>query len=188
MIFYQCIGHKYIRANLIAPSDIFLIAFNILNFFQMLPLFDFNQFGTQHFHGNFPVLVLAPLILTGHNHAGGNMGNPDRRFGFIDMLATSPTGTIGINFQIFFPDLHSRIVIYFRHNLQRGKRGMPPARCVKGRYPDHSMNPRLRFEITVGIHSFYQYRGAFHACFLSVEDIENFHFKPMPFRPAGIHP
>ncbi len=100
---------------MIAPANVLLVSLNILDFFQMLSLLDFNQLRAQHLHSNLPVLVLASLILTGNDYTGWNMGNSDGGFGFIDMLAAGSAGPVGIDLQVLFPNLYCGIVVDFRH-------------------------------------------------------------------------
>ena len=112
---------------MVSPRDLGLVAFDILNFFVMLPLLDFKQLGFQHFHRGLAVLVLAALVLAGDHYSGGYVGDTDRRFGLVDMLAACPARPEGVNLQILRADFHPNRVVDFGNHLNGRERGVPPA-------------------------------------------------------------
>ena len=53
--------------------------------------------GSQHVPGGRPVLVLRALGLAGDDDAGGNVGDPHRRFSLVDVLSAGAGGAIGVD-------------------------------------------------------------------------------------------
>ena len=65
------IWHEHIAAYLAAPGYLFLHAFNIAYFVQMLALFYLVQLCGQHLHAHVAVLELAALVLAAQHNARG---------------------------------------------------------------------------------------------------------------------
>jgi hypothetical protein len=66
----------------------------------------FGQFGSEHLHGFGLVLMLAPLVLTGHHDPRRKVGQPDSRIGLVDMLTARTGGTVGVDTEVLLIDLH----------------------------------------------------------------------------------
>ena len=110
VVFYQCIRHKYVAADLAAPSNGVLYALDVADFIQMLTLFNLYQLGSKHFHTHFAVLQLAALVLAVYHNTGGLVDKAHGAAGFIDMLAACAGRAVYFHFNIGGVDVHTHII------------------------------------------------------------------------------
>ena len=82
VILNHSVGHKYIGADLAAPSDYVLNALDVFYLIKVLLGLDLNQLGTKHLHTVVAVLELASFSLAGNNDTGGNVGESYSTGGF----------------------------------------------------------------------------------------------------------
>ena len=188
MVFYHGIGHEHIGADLAAPGDLLLFAFDIGDLLQVFPLFDLHQFGHQHFHGHFAVLVLAALHLAGNHNAGGDVDQPHRRGGLIDLLAAGAAGPVHFHFDVLRGDLHGIVQLHLGHHFQGSKGGLTSARCVKGGNTHQPVDTRLALQVAVGVFALHHNGSTFQASLIPVQIVQGFHLVAVALRPAVIHP
>ena len=124
MVLYHRVRHKYIGSDLASPGYFFLVAFNVFYLFKVFPFLYLNKLGFKHSHGNLTVLVLRTLYLAGNDDSCWNMRQTHCRGGLVNFLPAGAGGSVNVHFNILFTDLHIHVIINFRHNLQRGKRGV----------------------------------------------------------------
>ena len=96
MVLHHRIGLEDVRPNLRTPGYLRKVPFDFLQIFLVLLLRKIHQFGHQYLHGDFTILVLASLILTGDDDVGRNVGDTDGRIGFVDVLAAGPAAAVGV--------------------------------------------------------------------------------------------
>src|SRR5690606_7307366 len=76
----------------------------------LLPLLTFlsrgQQLRCQQRHGLGAVFMLGALVLALYYDSGRNMRDTNRRFGLVHVLTTSARGTIGINPQVGWINVH----------------------------------------------------------------------------------
>ncbi|MPN35906.1 hypothetical protein SDC9_183409 [bioreactor metagenome] len=146
MILRQGVRHEYVRANLAAPFNLFLFALDIIDFVVMLAFLDLQKLRLEHTHRDRSVLRLRTLVLAGDDDARRNMRDADGTLCLVDMLPPRAGGTVGIDFQILFADLHLQIIIrHFRHHLNRRERCMPAPGRVKRGDAHEPVNAHLAF-------------------------------------------
>ena len=187
MVLGQRIWHEHIRADLTAPGDLRLVALDVLDFIEMLTFLDLEQLRLEHGHRHLAVLVLAALVLAGHHDAGGDVGQTHGGGGFIDMLAAGAGRAEHIHFDVFGTDVDLDGVVEFRHDLQRGKGGVPASGGVKRRDAHQAVHAGFPLEIAVHIFSLDHNGGAFQAGLVAVEIVEDLIAETVALRPVGIH-
>ena len=111
-------------------------------------LFLLQQAGTQHPHRLVFVFELAALILAFHHHAGGQVGDADGGFGFVDVLSARAAGTKGVNLQIGGIDVHIHLVRFGQHR-HRGGGGVHPPAGFGFRHPLHTVHAAFIFQPAV---------------------------------------
>ncbi len=81
------------------------------------PLFEFQfvEPGTQDFHGQLAIFVLAALVLALHDDARRQMREANGRFHFIDVLPAMAARTECINAEIFGLDNDLDAIVDFRN-------------------------------------------------------------------------
>ena len=75
--------------------------------------------------------MLGAFVLTRHHDPARQVGQPNRRVGFVDVLPPGSTGPVGINAQVFRPDLDFNGLINIRVDKDGRKGGMPPGIGIK---------------------------------------------------------
>src|SRR6202044_1994763 len=73
----------------------------------------------QDVHGGRAILVLRPGVLHHHHDAGRNVGDADRRFGLVDVLAAGALGAHGLDPQIVLLDVDIDILDLRQHRDRR---------------------------------------------------------------------
>ena len=189
MVLDHGIGHEDIGADLGTPADGLLVAPDVLDLVQMLPLLDLQQLGFQHPHSHVLVLVLASLYLAGNHNAGRQVGNPNRRRGLVNLLSAGAAGPVKVYLKIFRTDFDGSVqLLHNRHNLQRSKGGLTASRGVKGGHPDQPVDTGLRFQEAVGIVAFHLNRGALDAGLVAVQVVQQGHLVAVCLCPVVVHP
>ena len=77
------------------------------------------------------------------NQAGGDVRNPHRGIGGIDVLSTFAAGAVGVNPYIVGLDVDFDAIVNFRRNINAGERGMPGAlRLIEGKFAGNRFRSR----------------------------------------------
>ena len=103
------------------------------------------------------------------------------------MLSTGSTGSVGIDAQIIFIDLHFHIFLDIRHNITGYKGCLPFSSRIERGNTHQPVDPFLGLQITIGILSVHLECNRLNACFLTVQIIQHFHFKSFGRCPSGVH-
>ena len=103
----QLIGLQHVGADLVAPADFGLGGIGGVGLRFALLQLGLVQPRLQLLHRRGAVLVLGALVLAGDDDPGGNMGDPDRAVGRVDVLPACARRAIGVDPQIGFVDLDS---------------------------------------------------------------------------------
>ena len=111
MILDHGVWMKNIRTDLASPGDLGLVALDILDFVQVLPLFDLYQLGAQHLQTGLLILELAPLGLAGNHNARSLVDQTNGGGGLVDMLSTGAGGAVDLHLVVLGADLHILAVI-----------------------------------------------------------------------------
>ena len=151
MILDHLVRMQDIGANLAAKSDIALGALESIQFFPALALLCLQDASSEHSHRLGPVGVLRAFVLALHDDPRGDVSDPDRGIGGVDVLPSRTAGSIGIDSKIGLSDLDSFRNVGFRNHSDRGEGGLASRLCIKRRDPNDAMNSRFSLEIPVGI-------------------------------------
>ena len=87
-VLHHLVRGQHVGADLAPPGDVALLARERLELASPLLARLLGQLGREDLHGAGLVLVLAALVLTGHDGSGGQMGDPHGRVGDVDVLAS----------------------------------------------------------------------------------------------------
>src|SRR5215510_10262356 len=134
--------------------------------------------------------MLRALILALHNDFSRIVhlvGQTNSRVCHIDVLATSPARTIGVNPQTRWIDFHFDGLIYFWRDQHCSERRMPSPCCIKRGNTYEAMHTVLRFEIAKGITPYNLQRGAFDSCFFPRLEVQNFVSISVRLSPTHVH-
>ncbi|KAF5065548.1 hypothetical protein DSECCO2_273060 [anaerobic digester metagenome] len=115
------------------------------------------------------------------------MGDPNRRFGFVDMLAACAAGPIGVDLQVIRIDLYILILFQFGKNLHRSKRRLALAVGVERGNSHQAMDSLFTSQIAVGILSGDLDHRFPDPSFLAIELVQQLCFKALLLSPAQIH-
>ena len=187
MILNKGVGHENIGANLTAPCNFFLNALDILDFFKVLALFDFNKLGTEHIHTNLAVLVLGTLNLRADNNAGGNMGKTNGGGGLVNLLTACAGGAVNVHFNVFLTDFNGFVVLNFRHYFKRSKRGVTAPRSVERRDTNKAVDAVFRFKKAVGVFTLYNNCCGFKSGVFAVKPVNKGVFVIVAGCPGSVH-
>ena len=138
-----------------------------------------QELGPQHLHGVIPVLELAPLRLAEDHDARGQVGQADGRGGLVDVLAAGAGGAAG---------LHLDVVGQLRHDLHRGKGGLPPGVGVKGGHPHETVDAVFAAQEAVGVLPLDGDGGGLDARLVALFIVEGGALEVVALGPAGVHP
>src|SRR3954471_17967540 len=96
--------------------------------------------------------MLAPLVLTLHFQAGGQMHNSHAALSLVHMLAPGPAGPHGFLPHVLVPiDLDLLLVAHFRRDIHGRETRLPLRLCVVRADADQPMNASLALEVAVSI-------------------------------------
>jgi len=118
-------------------------------FFVFLPDLLIQKPRPKHFRGFGPVLDLRLFILAGHDQAGWQMGNADRRIGGIDALTARTGRAIYIHFDITGVDMDIHCSS-FPLDRNGNRRGVNPPLSFGNPHPLNTMGTAFEFESAVG--------------------------------------
>src|SRR5205807_7976293 len=91
----------------------------------------------QDVHGRRPILVLRPAVLHADHDTGRDVGDADRRFGLVDMLAAGALRAHGLDPQIVALDIDIDILDLGQHRHGGGGSVDAPLRLGVG----HALHP-----------------------------------------------
>src|SRR5918996_197690 len=119
-----------VRADLGAELDVAAFASQVLDPLRTLAPGQVHQPGGEDPHGHGPILLLRALVLAGRGDARGNVGEPDRRVGHVDVLPAGAAGAVRLDPEVLWIDLDRLILREERDHVERGERRVPAARGV----------------------------------------------------------
>lgn len=88
-VFNHLVGLEDIAANLVAPADFAFIAVEAFHFGAFFVLKFLEETRLQGFHGGGFIFVLRAFVLAGDDDVGGEVGDADCGFGFVDVLSAT---------------------------------------------------------------------------------------------------
>ena len=153
----------------------------------MLLGFQLQQLGPQHLHAVVLVLELAALLLGRHHDAGGLVDQADGGGGLVDVLAAGAAGPVDLHLDVLLPDLHGVVVLHLRHDLDGGKRGLPPGVGVEGGDADQTVDAVLALQKAVGVLALDGDGGGLDARLVALLVVQNLVDEAVTLGPAGVH-
>jgi len=143
MILHHAVWMEYVRANLVAPSDIRLFAADLRQLGLLLLDLPLVELRTKHIHRALAVLDLRAFRLASDDDPCRDMGDAHGRIGLVDMLTAGAAGTVRINLQVLRPDLDLDRVVDLRYDIAGYERRMPASRGIERRDPNESVHTLL---------------------------------------------
>ena len=104
------------------------------------------------------------------------------------MLAAGAGGAAGLHLDVLGPDLHLDVVGQLRHDLHRGKGGLPPGVGVKGGHPHQPVHAVLAPQKAVGVLPLDGDGGGLDARLVALFIVEGGALEVVTLGPAGVHP
>ena len=145
MVLDHVVRMKYIGANLAAPGNIHLGAFQFFQLFLFFLELFLVKLGQQYLHGSVSIAVLRPLVLALYNDARRDVRDAHGRAGLVHVLASGAAGPISVDAQILFVNVDFDGIVDFRVDEYRGKRGVAPLVGIEWGNAHQSMDARLGF-------------------------------------------
>ncbi len=128
--------------------------------------------------------MLRAVTLALHDDAGRVMGHAHGGFSFVYVLTARTAGAINIHAYIGGVDVYIDIVIDFRRDKYRGKRGMTAIAGIERRFSNQAMDAGFGAQPAEGVFTFKADGGAFDAGDIALRFFNQFGFKAFTFAPA----
>src|ERR1043165_3053548 len=159
----QLIRLQHVRADLAAEGDVLLLPLDAL--LLLLPLLDLDlvEPRAQQLHGHVAVLVLAALVLAGHDDAGRQVRDAHRGVGDVDVLPARAAGAVRVDAEVLVVDLDVDLLVDVGIDVHRRERGVAPLGRVVRRDAHEAMHAVLRLEIAVDVLAAHDDRRALDA-------------------------
>src|SRR4051794_40818739 len=155
---------EYVRADLVAPARLDVLAAQERELALALLETPFEQPRAEHFHRELAVLVLRPLVLALRDDAGWDMREAHCGVCLVDVLAARTLRAEGVDLELVLRDLADfRVVLDLWQDLDQRERGVAPFLRVVRRDAHESMHAALRPEVAVGGPALDTDRGALEA-------------------------
>ena len=142
----------------------------------------------ENFQGRVAILVLGTLVLALHHKARGEVGNPHRGIGLVDVLPACAARAVRIHLQIIGIDCHLDIALCIGIHKHGRKRRVPAAVGIVRRNPHQSVDAGFGFEIAKRVLALHLNRRALNPHDLAGQGVQNARLKPAPLGPARVHP
>src|SRR5262249_19905690 len=97
------------------------------------------------------VLGLRALVLALDDDAGGDVGDPHRRVGLVDVLTAGAGGAVGVDAQVGVVDLDLDAVVDERTDVELGEAGVATGGGAEGTDPHQPVDAALGGEEAAGV-------------------------------------
>jgi hypothetical protein len=168
---------QHVRADLVPPADIGLGSLDLV--LLRLPLADlqFVEPGAQHAHRLVPVAVLGTVVLALHDRVGGQVGDPNRRLGLVDVLAAGAGGPEHVDAQVRGIDVDLDRIVHFRIDVHRCEGRVATAAGIERRLAYQPVDAGFGAQVAVGVLAIHLDGGALDPgdiarCFLEDSGLE----------------
>ena len=187
VVFDHLVGLEDVASYLATPSDVVFAAVGFVDFGAAFVLLDLVEFGFQHADGFGPVFGLGAFDLTGDDDAGGEVGDADGGFDFVDVLSAFAAGAVGVDFEIVIADFDFDVFLSVGCDVDGGEGGVALFGGVEGGDADEAMDAAFGLEEAVGVfaHDF-EGSGA-DADFVALHVVDDLDFAAVAFGPALVH-
>src|SRR5690606_22110307 len=181
------VGLENVGANLVAPADIGLAGrLGVGRFLALLQLHLIEP-RLQHVHGGGAVLVLAALLLAGHDATGGQMGDADRRIRGVHGLPARARGAVGVDLEVAFANLDVDGIVDHGIDPDAGKAGVAAGGRIIGADAHQPVHAALGLHPAIGIVALDQDGGRLDAGLLAIVQFDGFDLHLPALGPAGVH-
>ncbi|MNX81261.1 hypothetical protein D3C86_1129440 [compost metagenome] len=130
-----------------APAHVGLAGFELVGLGLALAHLMLVQARLQHRHGLGTVAVLRTVVLALHDDAGGDVGNPHRRIGLVDVLPARARGAVGIHAQVGRVDFHLERIVHLGVHEHRRERRVAAARRIERRLAHQAVHAGLGAQV-----------------------------------------
>src|ERR1700674_597789 len=159
VVFYELVRLEGVRADLASEADFGLGGVELAQVVAALVQLEFVKLRLENLHGDFAIFVLAAFVLALDDDAGGQLGDADGGFDFVDVLAAVAASAECVNAQVFGLDDDFDLVVNFGDYECGCERGVAAGGLVEGRDADQAMDAAFAGEHAVGIFAFDLNRG-----------------------------
>src|SRR5215211_8705388 len=187
MVLYQFVRVKYVGADLRPPLDLGLLTALRGDLLFPLLAFELEEPRPQDPHGHLTVLMLAALVLALGDDARGEVRDPYRRVGLVDVLAAGPRGPVGVHLEVFFVDLDLDGLAQDGRDGDGSEAGVPPRAGVEGADPDETVHAALGRQEPEGVLPGDGEGGALYARLLTLRILDDLEPEAPPLGPAPVH-
>ena len=119
----------------------------------------------------------------------GQVGEPDRRVGLVDVLAAGALAAVRVDPDLVPVELDLRIVVVdLRHDLDEGERRLAAVLGVVRADPHEPVDAPFGAQPAVGPPAVDLDRHALEAGLLALELVDDLGLEPVALRPAQVHP
>jgi hypothetical protein len=108
-----------------SPCHVAFLAILPVDLGALLILFHLEEFCLQHRHRELAVAALASLRLARDDDATRLVHDPDGGLDLVHVLPAFAPGAISVDLEFGFIDLDRRGLRQLRHDIDRGKGGVP---------------------------------------------------------------
>ena len=105
LVLHELVRRERVRADLIAEGDVLLVARQPLQLAALLLALTLRQPGREDLHGLGPVLELRTLVLARHDHTRGDVRDPHRGVGDVDVLTAGTRRPVRVDAEVVDVDL-----------------------------------------------------------------------------------
>src|SRR5215210_7847287 len=143
VVLYHLVGVEDVGADLAPPLDVRPFAFQGGQLLLALLPLELEEARPQDPHRYLAVLVLAALVLALDDGTGGEVCDPDRRVGLVDVLSSGSRRPVRVYLEVLLVDLDLDRVAHDRGDRDRREASVSPSASVERADPDQPMYPPL---------------------------------------------
>ncbi len=177
-----------VAADLRSPGDFFDLAALLREPFGAFALFELEQLRAQELHRRRLVLGLRSLVLALDDDPAREVGDPHRRVGLVDVLATRSRGAVGVDPQLGVVDLDRDVLVDHRPDVDLGEARVTAGGGVEGRDPDQPVDAPLGGEEAIGVLAAGDEGRRLQPRLLPRGGLLHLDLEAAPLRPAQVHP
>ncbi len=150
-ILHHLVGLQHVGADLVAPADVGLGGLLGGGLPLALLQFDLVEPRAQHLPGLRPVPVLRAVVLADHGDVGRDVGEADRRFRLVDVLAACAARAHGVGAHVALLDVDDDAVVDHRIDVDARERGVAARVGVERRDADQAVHAVLGLQPARGV-------------------------------------
>ena len=131
MVLDQLVRVQHVAPDLIAEGDVLLHAADRVELRLLFLQAQIVQARLENLHRRIAIAMLRPLVLAGHDDAGGEVGDAHGRIGDVDVLPARAARAIGVDAQVLVFDVDVDVLGQLGPDVDRRERGVAPRGLVE---------------------------------------------------------